>query len=1509
MKKIVFLLLLLFFVDCKKKANGSFFMLGFLGILSQEPPVEVTVGGTVSGVRGTGLVLQNNGGDDLPISADGTFQFPSVILEGASYNVTVKTQPSNPFQTCVVAGGIGQALKSPITSITVNCSTNKYTIGGVVSGLASTGLSLTNGTDTVTIASNGTFAFPTTVESGAAYNVTMTPATGIIGGTNQPLQNCTLTNGGGVVAGTAISNISVSCITQTVQLTVTAAGITNGTLVVQNNGTDITLTHTAPSVQVNIPSGSAYNVTIKSQPSLPGSAQAEVCTNLAGSGVAFANTTVNINCTDATTILAAVTGLAGSGLILQNNNADNLTVGSNGTVAFATPMVSGNYNVSVASQPKNPWQTCIASSNTGTASGASVTANVSCTTNKYSIGGSITGLANGNSITLQLSGGTNGGTAAANATKTNLNATSFEFSQNTELRDSGSTGVTLSITAASLSSPPQVCRMSYNGTSVSTASTLPIQVTIPIQGSNISDVVINCSNLYSVSGIVTGLDTNSSGLSLALNGSILTTVNPGDTSFSFPVPAGLLASGDNYAVTVQTQPTPGTGGKWQDCAVSLGTGTITQDVTNVVVACTTATYTIGGKIVGLTGTGLTIQHVSNDNSPTISETMVIDPGTTTFTFPTPQQSGSTYTISISAPAVGQVCRVLNPTGTVLGGAKSTLTDSSGTSLNTSGTTVDPNITSIIINCEAGAMISGTISNYVGNGLRIRKLYTTGGTAPAVSDESIWINSNGTFAFPHLGTANQNYTILILNQPWGPTQTCEIKDTDETTANQTSITSTIAATPVDITDIKINCKTNTYNLSVTIANYVSPIATGLKIKNNTTGFESATINLGTTSVNMDTNIESGKTFDMVVSAQPSGHNCIVFNGQGTVWGSGALNVVVNCEPKYNEVVSYEWSVRGYYRLGEASGPFADSIPTAANASVSSADAVKYVSLGLIAGDTNASAFFTGSGYIEAATTTKFDFTNHLSLEAWIVPYSLTGTIIDKGSNYSLRLNSGKVQLCIAGTCVDSTATLSLGKRYHIAVTHYNGTNGTRIFINGVRDSSHTSSASPAPDTSAKLRIGANSLGTSSFTGVIDDVSIYRYNLVDQTIALHYRWGARLTAEYNFAGVLTDSSTFSNTLTASGTPATVTDEDGLANGAYSFNGTNQYMSIPSGISTPYTQNFLTNKITLSAWVNLTAPTSGVKSIFYNGDASSGYGLRINASGQLEAVSGTNAATGNSVLTANKWFHVAAVRASNTWTLYVNGKSETVTNATATVTAPAASGSTFAIGVDSTLAANFTSGKISRIKLFHAALSAAEIRNLAIQVPTGILSYYPFNTGSGEDTGFIGNTGTYANLGNDRFSIASSAGTFNGSQSFTLTPVGFGNSSGSPRTLCAFVKWDSLPAPGQTQTILEYTGLVGLSITNTGGQFSLNIEGTSADIPTPDVTNWFHFCASKDTGGYTLYRNGTALINSATTLNATGVVASLRIGSNIAGANFFNGSIDDIRIYNRVLSASEIQALSGN
>ena len=77
-----------------------------------------TITGSVTGLSGT-LVLENNGANSTTITSNGSFTFATPVAYGASYNVTVGTQPSS--QTCTVTNGSGTGVTANVTTVSVGC--------------------------------------------------------------------------------------------------------------------------------------------------------------------------------------------------------------------------------------------------------------------------------------------------------------------------------------------------------------------------------------------------------------------------------------------------------------------------------------------------------------------------------------------------------------------------------------------------------------------------------------------------------------------------------------------------------------------------------------------------------------------------------------------------------------------------------------------------------------------------------------------------------------------------------------------------------------------------------------------------------------------------------------------------------------------------------------------------------------------------------------------------------------------------------------------------------------------------------------------------------------------------------------------------------------------------------------------------------------------------------------------------------------------------------------------
>jgi hypothetical protein len=235
---------------------------------------DATIGGSVTGLSGAGLVLRNNGSESLSVPAAGRFAFVNPVPRGAAYAVTVATQPAG--QTCVVANGSGTAPDAGnVENIGVTCTNTtppppppagSYTIGGNVSGLTGSGLVLNNnGGNDLAVTANGAFTFSTAIAGGAAYAVTVaTPPSG---------QRCEVANGSGTVAAANVTSVAVTCTStsppppppNTYSVGGSITGYTGRGLVLQLNGGDgITLVAGATTFAFpgQLASGSNYAVTV-----------------------------------------------------------------------------------------------------------------------------------------------------------------------------------------------------------------------------------------------------------------------------------------------------------------------------------------------------------------------------------------------------------------------------------------------------------------------------------------------------------------------------------------------------------------------------------------------------------------------------------------------------------------------------------------------------------------------------------------------------------------------------------------------------------------------------------------------------------------------------------------------------------------------------------------------------------------------------------------------------------------------------------------------------------------------------------------------------------------------------------------------------------------------------------------------------------------------------------------------------------------------------------------------
>jgi hypothetical protein len=326
------------------------------------------IAGTVNGLSGNGLVLQNNGADNQPIITSGGFEFATRIARGANYAVTVAVQPTDPSQLCTVVNDSGIA-DADVSDVTVNCVAAFLKIGGSATGITSGVMLQNSGGEVITVSSNGLFSFQTPVRSGLNYSVQTTG--------NVPA-GCRLSGNTGVVGVGVVSSIVLNCDATRVTVGGSVTGL-DGTLVLKNsaNGDTVTLNQTGTSTyafpMTMDKSTGSYNAVVMRQPSYPPESQTCTVANGAGGpGVPGPIENVDVTCVpNQFSVGGTITGVAGT-VVLQNNGSDDLSLSANGSFTFPTRLSSAHaYRVTVLQAPAN--LRCTVTNGTGAVGGANVT--------------------------------------------------------------------------------------------------------------------------------------------------------------------------------------------------------------------------------------------------------------------------------------------------------------------------------------------------------------------------------------------------------------------------------------------------------------------------------------------------------------------------------------------------------------------------------------------------------------------------------------------------------------------------------------------------------------------------------------------------------------------------------------------------------------------------------------------------------------------------------------------------------------------------------------------------------------------------------------------------------------------------------------------------------------------------------------------------------------------------------------------------------------------------------
>ena len=291
--------------------DGSSYIQGADILIEVNCSIDMhTVSGNISGLTGTGLVLQNNGAQDINISATQTeFNFPAQE-DGSDYLVSVANQPNGQF--CTVTQGYGSINGGDINNVQVTCHQNRHSIKGSISGLLTSLVLLNLDTgESLAITGNDSFNFQDQAEN-SHYNIMVA-----FPGPQNPSQSCSISNSQGVIQQDV--TLEVVCVVDSFRVRVmvynqSLDSLGNLTpfsgLVLQNNASnDLTINNASVTYsEAYFPfqlDGSPYSITVLTQPAGFNCRVTEEADSSSGN-LSGANVTVNVRCFPVFTVTPVV---------------------------------------------------------------------------------------------------------------------------------------------------------------------------------------------------------------------------------------------------------------------------------------------------------------------------------------------------------------------------------------------------------------------------------------------------------------------------------------------------------------------------------------------------------------------------------------------------------------------------------------------------------------------------------------------------------------------------------------------------------------------------------------------------------------------------------------------------------------------------------------------------------------------------------------------------------------------------------------------------------------------------------------------------------------------------------------------------------------------------------------------------------------------------------------------------------------------------------------------------
>jgi RHS repeat-associated protein len=375
------------------------------------------------------------------------------------------------------------------------------------------------------------------------------------------------------------------------------------------------------------------------------------------------------------------------------------------------------------------------------------------------------------------------------------------------------------------------------------------------------------------------------------------------------------------------------------------------------------------------------------------------------------------------------------------------------------------------------------------------------------------------------------------------------------------------------------------------------------------------------------------------------------------------------------------------------------------------------------------------------------------------------------------------------------------------------------------------------------------------------------------------------------------------------------------ALDFDGVNDRVTVPDSDSLDLTSSGMT----LSAWIKPDAVDDYRTVLMKEGSTNYSYTLysSTNTGDRPSFEFQNNQLLGPSALSTGAWAHLAATYDGAMMRIYINGVQVGTDPDTDAI--PVTSNQ-LSIGRN-TIWGEYFDGLIDEVRIYDRTLTPAEIqtdKDTAVaeqtggssgggggEPPEGLVAAYGFDEGSGASVGDASGSGNAGTISGASWSTSGKFGNaldFDGVNDRVTVPDSDSlDLTSSGMTLSAWIKPDAVD---DYRTVLMKEGSTNYSYTlysstNTGDRPSFEFQNNQLLGPSALSTGaWAHLAATYDGAMMRIYINGVQVGTDPDTDAIPVTSNQLSIGRNTIWGEYFDGLIDEVRIYDRTLTPAEIQ-----